>query len=244
MIAPQPVGGGEACRAVLNLLATEAPLRCTKWRSTFRASSGSSCFVGRAAAGRCSNGGATISVAPKPVKTAAAAAESQVRTGLHAGGRWIRTFGPALTKGSAVRCPREIPSDRLGLVLSSGPLARRRWLRASAPRARVLCFLCFSSASDVGSLWLAPIRSEPTRESAVHREGPHYRRARRHGISALLGHRYPTSWTKHERARLAGSHCASDGCPSQGRRLTPLEGAKSRRLPGLSRTAAVDPLRA
>jgi hypothetical protein len=25
------------------------------------------------------------------------------------------------------------------------------------------------------------------------------------GISALLGHRYPTSWTKHERTRLAGS---------------------------------------
>src|SRR5947209_18644905 len=25
------------------------------------------------------------------------------------------------------------------------------------------------------------------------------------GTSALSGHRYPTSWTKHERARLAGS---------------------------------------
>ena len=35
-------------------------------------------------------------------------------------------------------------------------------------------------------------------------------------LSALLGHRYPTSWTKHERARLAGSPlCASDGCPSK-----------------------------
>jgi NitT/TauT family transport system substrate-binding protein len=25
-----------------------------------------------------------------------------------------------------------------------------------------------------------------------------------YGISALLGHRYPTSWTKHERARQSG----------------------------------------
>ena len=31
------------------------------------------------------------------------------------------------------------------------------------------------------------------------------RRGARDGISALLGHRYPTSWTKHERAKLAGS---------------------------------------
>ena len=30
---------------------------------------------------------------------------------------------------------------------------------------------------------------------------------------ALSGHRYPTSWTKHERGTLAGVRCASDGCP-------------------------------
>src|ERR1700674_3017507 len=39
--------------------------------------------------------------------------------------------------------------------------------------------------------------------------------ARQIGFSALLGHRYPGSWTKHERTRLAGIRDASDGCPSK-----------------------------
>jgi len=54
--------------------ATEAPSRCIKWRSTFRVSRASSCFVGRAAARRCLNGGATIFVAPKSVKISTASA--------------------------------------------------------------------------------------------------------------------------------------------------------------------------
>jgi hypothetical protein len=91
----QPVGGGEAWTAVSNLLANEAPLRCTKWRSMSRASNASSCFVGRAAAGRCSNGGATISVGPKPVKTSATAASgapsaTRPTSSLSGRGRWPR----------------------------------------------------------------------------------------------------------------------------------------------------------
>ena len=60
--------------AALNLLATEAPLRCIKWRSTFRASSAFFCFAGRAAARRCLNGGAIISSSPQPVRISAASA--------------------------------------------------------------------------------------------------------------------------------------------------------------------------
>jgi hypothetical protein len=36
----------------------------------------------------------------------------------------------------------------------------------------------------------------------------YYDAACQYGLSALLGHRYPTSWTKHERASLAGSPLA------------------------------------
>ena len=59
---------------MLKLFGNEAPLRCTKWRSMFLASSASSYFAGRAAARRCSNGGATISGASKPGRTSAASA--------------------------------------------------------------------------------------------------------------------------------------------------------------------------
>jgi hypothetical protein len=50
---------------------------------------------------------------------------------------------------------------------------------------------------------------------------------RQNGTSALFGHRYPTSWTKHERARLAGSPLRLRWLPFQGHRLTPPEGAIS-----------------
>jgi hypothetical protein len=39
--------------------------------------------------------------------------------------------------------------------------------------------------------------------------GPVFLKQNHLGLSALLGHRYPTSWTKHERASLAGSPLAA-----------------------------------
>jgi hypothetical protein len=64
------------------------------------------------------------------------------------------------------------------------------------------------------------------------------------GTSALLGHRYPTSWTKHERARLAASPLCSDGCLSS----RPPSGIAGRcqepTFTGPLSTAAVDPKQA
>jgi len=53
---------------------------------------------------------------PKACMMPQSQAESQVRTGLYAGGKRIRTLGPTLTEGSAGRCRREIP-ERLAGVL-------------------------------------------------------------------------------------------------------------------------------
>src|SRR6266478_5817183 len=58
---------------------------------------------------------------------------SQVRNSLAAGGRRIRTSGPALARGSVGviegRCRTDRPAWR---SLSSGALARRRWSGAGA----------------------------------------------------------------------------------------------------------------
>jgi len=63
------------CAVVSNpLLANEAPLRCTKVRSMFRAGRASFCFVARAAVRRCSSGGTIVSVAPMSVRISTASA--------------------------------------------------------------------------------------------------------------------------------------------------------------------------
>ena len=74
------------------------------------------------------------------------------------------------------------------------------------------CFLCrgsraqceprqrFFAARQASSN--APARSRPV---FPHQEVPLASSSRYTGISALVGHKYPRFWTKHERARLAGS---------------------------------------
>ena len=103
------------------------------------------------------------------------------------------------------------------VAMLAPPQARRSGARrggdpAGGRRRQQQCFLCRGSRAQCEprqrffatrqALSNAPARSRPV---FPHQEVPLASSNLYTGIGALVGHRYPRFWTKHERARLAGS---------------------------------------